>query len=226
MMTRRAVARVWFGICLGCFSATAAQLPPDVLVDKYLLQAKMLSEEKNHKGALEAMDKIVALQKEHDLTLPEEFPFHYAQTALAAGSVQAAIDTAKRYLSVAGREGKYYREALELLVKSERRLREPAGTVAAASEIKPQPQAMPPTAPEAAATSEAQPVVDCKKWNTRKFFRKATVEHVTACLNAGADLMARNKIQIDAPACGGPVHRESGGDRGPAEGGCRPDGAE
>ena len=26
------------------------------------------------------MDRIVALQREHDLTLPEEFPFHDAQT--------------------------------------------------------------------------------------------------------------------------------------------------
>ena len=42
-------------------------------------------------------------------------------------------------------------------------------------------------------TAEAQPVVNCKKWNTEKFFRKATVEDVTACLAAGADLEARDK---------------------------------
>ena len=40
--------------------------------------------EKDHKGALETMDRIVALQKEHSLTLPEEFPFQYAKAALAA----------------------------------------------------------------------------------------------------------------------------------------------
>ena len=118
------VIAVW----LGCFAAAAAQLPPDVMVDKYLLQAGMLSEEKDHKGALEAMDRILALQKEHDLTFPEAFPFHYAQTALAAGSVQAAIDAANRYLSAVGRAGKFYREALELLVKAERKLLEPAGS--------------------------------------------------------------------------------------------------
>jgi len=99
---------------------------PDGLVDKYLLQATMLSEEKDHKGALEAMDRIVALQEEHNLTLPEDFPYRYAQTALAAGSVQAAIDAANRYLSATGRKGKYYTEALELLVKAERKLQEPA----------------------------------------------------------------------------------------------------
>ena len=199
MMTRRAIARVWFGICLGCFSATAAQLPPDVLVDKYLLQAKMLSEEKNHKGALEAMDKIVALQKEHDLMLPEEFPFHYAQTALAAGAVQAAVESVNQYLSATGREGKFYGEALELLVKAERRLHEPAGTATATPEIEPQPQAVLPSSPRAQKTTAAQPVVDCWRWNTAWYFRTASVEHVTACLNAGADPMARSSWRKNTP---------------------------
>ena len=116
---RRMTVWSWIVVGLGCLTASAAQLPPDVLVDKYLLQAKMLSEEKDHKGALETMARVVALQKEHGLTLPEDFPYRYAQTALAAGSVQAAIDSANQYLSAAGRKGKYYREALELLVKAE-----------------------------------------------------------------------------------------------------------
>ena len=34
---------------------------------------------------------------------------------------------------------------------------------------------------------------NCGQWNTKKFFRKATVEEVTACLEAGTDPMARNK---------------------------------
>ena len=59
------------------------------------------------------MDRVVELQKEHELRLPEEFSFQYAQMALADGAVQAAIDSANRYLAVAGREGEHYREALE-----------------------------------------------------------------------------------------------------------------
>ena len=102
-MTKGVIEKVVLGLWLGCITA-AAQLPPEVLVDKYLLQAQMLSEEKNYKGALEAMNRIVELQKEHDLTLPEDFPFHYAQTALATGSVQAAIDSANRY-PVGSRQG-------------------------------------------------------------------------------------------------------------------------
>ena len=239
-----AIARVWFGLWLGCFTVAAAQLPPDVLVDKYLLQAKMLSEEKDHKGALEAMDRILALQKEHDLTLPEAFPFQYAQTALAAGSAQATIESANRYLTAAGREGKYYREALELLVKAERRLQELAemtdsnttdaginpqwwdefkaaaadrvGSTPVKPEIEPQPQAVLPASTQTQETSAAQPVVDCKKWNTKKFFRKATVEDVRACINAGVNLDARDGgFWSDCNKCT-PLHRAAYHNENPA----------
>lgn len=194
-MTRKVIGRTVLGIWLG-FITVAAQLPPDVLVDKYLLQAQMLSEEQDYKRALEAMDRVVELQKEHDLTLPEEFSFHYARTALAAGAVQAAVESAKRYLSAAGRKDEYYREALELLVRAERKLEEPSvdrdGTVAAASEIEPQPQAVPPTSPQTQEATAVQPGPGCRNWSTKKFFRNATVENVTACINAGADLDARS----------------------------------
>ena len=206
-----AIAKVWVTLCLGYITVFAAQLPPEMLVDKYLLQAKMLSEEKKHEGALEAMDRIVVLQKAHDLTLPGDFPFHYAQTALAASAVQAAIDSANRYLLAAGREGKYYREALELLVKAERRLQEPAadrvGSTPVKPDLEPQPQAVLPASTQTQKTTAAQPMVDCRKWNTKKFFRKATVEDVTACVNAGAALDARDGgLLSDCPKCT-PLHR-------------------
>ena len=86
-------------------SASASAIPPEVRLDEYLLEAEMLSEENDPKGALAVLDRIAALQKEHNLELPEEYPFQYAQTALAAGSYQAAIESVNRYLSVAGRGG-------------------------------------------------------------------------------------------------------------------------
>ena len=207
---RRVIGWSWIVVWLGCLTVSAAQLPPEMLVDKYLLQAQILSEEKNHKDALEAMDRIVALQKEHDLTLPEDFPFQYAQTALAAGSVQAAVDSANRYLTAAGKEGKHYREALELLVRAERKLQEAAVDHVASKpvkpELEPQPQAVPTTA-QAQKTTAEQPEADCKKWNTKKFFRRATVEEVTACVNAGVDLDARDGSGwSDCTKCA-PLHR-------------------
>ena len=111
---RGVFGRVWFGIWLGCFTAAAAQLPPEVLVDQYLLRADRLMEAKDAKGALGELGKIVALQKEHGLTLPDEFHFKHAKVAFSAGSIEAARESVNRYLTVAGREGNFYREALEL----------------------------------------------------------------------------------------------------------------
>ena len=194
---RRMTASIFVAVLWGGFTGAAAQLPPDVLVDKYLLQAQMLNEGRDHKGALEAMDRIVALQKEHSLTLPKDFHFHYAQTALAAGSVQAAVDSANRYLSAVGNEGKHYRTALELLVKAEQKLREPAvdqgGTNAPGADNGQQPQAVSPSQPQVGGTTEAQPVPDCGQWNTGEYFQAATVESVTTCLEGGANPKARDK---------------------------------
>ena len=39
----------------------------------------------------------------------------------------------------------------------------------------------------------AQPAPNCEQWNTEEFFRAATVEDVTACLDAGADVAARTE---------------------------------
>ena len=49
-------------------------------------------------------------------------------------------------------------------------------------------------APEAAVlqVDAAQTAPNCEEWNTREFFETATVEDVTACLDAGADPIARD----------------------------------
>ena len=207
-MTRGVIGKTVLGIWLGCIAA-AAQLPPDVLVDKYLLQAQMLGDEQDHKGALEAMDRVVALQKEHDLTLPEEFPFHYARTALAAGAVQVAVDSAKRYLSAAGRKDKYYREALELLVRAERKLQESAVDRAGPTPVKPdletQSEAVPPQSPQTQEATAVQPGRGCRLWTNKSFYPEATVESVTACINAGADLDARSSDYTQCKKCT-PLH--------------------
>ena len=120
-MTRRVIGRVCVAVWLGCFAATAGQLPPEIQVDRYLLRADRLMEAKDPKGALEVMGKIIALQKEHGLTLPDEFHFKHAKVAFSAGEVQEAVDAVHTYLLKAGREGKFYREALELLDEAEQR---------------------------------------------------------------------------------------------------------
>ena len=93
----------------------SAPLPPEIQLDRYLLGAEKLMAQKDHQAALDIMGKILALQKEHQLSLPEEFHFTHAELAFAAGSFQAALDAVNEYLVKAGRGGEFYREALDLL---------------------------------------------------------------------------------------------------------------
>ena len=103
---------------LGFFTVASAQLPPEVIADKYLVQAEQLFGKKDYVAALNMMDKIIALQKEHNITLLDEFHFKYAQIAFSVGSFQIALDAVSKYLS-AGRGSEFYKEALALLIKIE-----------------------------------------------------------------------------------------------------------
>ena len=62
-----------------------AQLPPEIMVDRHLLRAERLLAADDPAGALQAMNEILALQEEHDLRLPDDFDFQYAQVAYEAG---------------------------------------------------------------------------------------------------------------------------------------------
>ena len=98
---------------LDFFTVVSAQLPPEVIADKYLVQAEQLLEKKDYVAALNMMDKILVLQKEHNITLLDEFHFKYAQVALSTGLFQTAVDAVKKYLAAAGKKGMFYKEALD-----------------------------------------------------------------------------------------------------------------
>ena len=75
-------------------------------------------------AAFEAMNEILTLQEEHDLQLPNDLHFRYARVAFAAGQTETAIALLNEYLVAAGREGEFYRQALELLDAADVRLQE------------------------------------------------------------------------------------------------------
>ena len=102
--------------------ANAAQLPPEILVDRHLVRVDRHLAADDPGAALEAMNEILALQAEYDLDLRPDFPFRYARVAFAAGRTQTAIASLNEYLVAAGREGEFYREALQLLDSAEVRL--------------------------------------------------------------------------------------------------------
>ena len=93
----------------------AAQLPPDIQADRYLVEAERHIGTGDHVAAQAALDRILTLQTEHDLALPEAFWFQYARVAYQAGLYEAAVETATRYLTTAGRAGEHYQASLELL---------------------------------------------------------------------------------------------------------------
>ena len=101
-----------------------AQLPPEILVDRHLVRAERLLEEDDAPAALETLNAILSLQREHGLALGNDFHFRYAQVALAAGRTDTAIASLNDYLLAGGRGGEFYREALELLDSTEVILRE------------------------------------------------------------------------------------------------------
>ena len=99
------------------------QLPPEILVDRHLLRVERLLGAGDPAAALKEMNEVLALQAEHDLLLQDGFVFEYAQVAYAAGRTETAIASVNQYLAAAGRQGEFYREALELLDSAEVRLR-------------------------------------------------------------------------------------------------------
>ena len=98
------------------------QLPPEIMVDRHLVRAERLLADGDPAAAIEAMNEILALQDEHGLVLEDDFYFQYAGVAFAAGRTERAIASLNEYLVTAGREGAFYREALELLDSADVRL--------------------------------------------------------------------------------------------------------
>ena len=119
---QRVTSSIFVLFLLGFFTVASAQLPPEIRVDRYLVLTEKYMGEKDYESAFNVMKKILALQKEHNLTLPDEFHFKYARVALSAGHAWIALESVKKYLSATGKEGQFYKEALALLNKAEQML--------------------------------------------------------------------------------------------------------
>ena len=85
-------------VSLGTATLVVAQLPPEILADQYLLQADQQMAKKDHEGALVSLQKLLALQEEHGLTVPEAFHVTYVQVAFAAESFPVALESVNQYL--------------------------------------------------------------------------------------------------------------------------------
>ena len=212
---RTMITSVAVFVLLGGFSASAAQLPPDIIADSYLLRAEQAVRDGEYTRAQGEINKLLDLQKEHELDLPDEFHFRYAKAAASTDWPEQALEAVVKYLAAAGREGQHYVEALELMNKAQDAIEGGKGPQAALTDQSPPAQAAEQGPVEAqldagrtpetqevkqvlinaAVPTEAQPAGECNLWRWREgmFFRGATVQDVKACLEAGVDLNSRRK---------------------------------
>ena len=109
-------------VVLGVATA-AAQLPPEVILDGYLLEVEQSIRENDYPRALAVMDRINALQEAADEPLlPSEYHYRYARIWEAAGALDKALASITRHLESAGRGADNYRDALVMMNRLQRLL--------------------------------------------------------------------------------------------------------
>ncbi len=95
--------------------ATAQELPPEVRMDRYMVQVDRQVGNNQYAAALRTLDLVLQLQETSGLELPESFWMKRAEVAMGAGDPREAITSVSRHLETAGRGADRYDEALELL---------------------------------------------------------------------------------------------------------------
>ena len=123
-MTRGVIGRAVLGVWLGCFTAAAAQLPPEIMADRHMVRLDRLISEKRFREAYQLTSEVADFYEKHNLELGHEFYFKQARIANSLGLLKEAITALHTYLNKAGKEGARYVDALQLLDRTEEKLRE------------------------------------------------------------------------------------------------------
>ncbi|MFA9460100.1 WD40 repeat domain-containing protein [Thiohalorhabdus methylotrophus] len=92
-------------------SSWGQDLPPSILADQYLLAIKKHAEAGEHHKAAGKFKKILEL----DVEVPPVFWYHYGRNFQARNKPIEAKKALTKYVSLTGRQGKHYTEALERL---------------------------------------------------------------------------------------------------------------
>ena len=100
----------------------AAQLPPEIELDRLMLKLETAIAGEDLLEALGTTLAIEELHEEQGIELPHEYYFLKAGFYLNERDYLPAIQAITEYLTLAGREGERYREALGLLNRAEREL--------------------------------------------------------------------------------------------------------
>ena len=96
-------------------SNVPAHLSPCILADAYLADAEQAIRDGDLDRAKTAIHNIRSLREQHDPVLVDTFHFRYAKAAATVDLPDLALESVVTYLTVAGREGQHYADALELM---------------------------------------------------------------------------------------------------------------
>ena len=116
--------RIWLSILFASFLISAGQLPPEIMADRHMIRLDRLISEIRHHEAYRLTSEIAEFFEKHNLELPHEFHFKQARIASSLGLLKEGITALHTYLNKAGKEGAHYVDALQLLDRTEEKLRE------------------------------------------------------------------------------------------------------
>ncbi|MCP4258125.1 MAG: formylglycine-generating enzyme family protein, partial [Planctomycetes bacterium] len=99
---------------MSCVFAQEKELPPDIQVDILKKKKKKDILAGKWKDAVQGLEKALKLGVE----LPGEFHFHYGKALFKIGNYDDSLSSLTSYLTLTGREGVYYEEAVTLVVNA------------------------------------------------------------------------------------------------------------
>ena len=95
-------------------------LSPEVQLDLLVNSAKKDIEAERWKDAVQSFEKAMTL----GVSLPGDFHFLYGKALYKTGSYEYALSSLTIYLTLVGRDGEYYEEAIPLVVDAENKQKE------------------------------------------------------------------------------------------------------
>lgn len=90
-------------------------LAPDIEADRHLLAARSSMDSGDYEKAKKHFDKILEL----NVPIPPKFYYHYGRVLVKVGNFEVALEYINNYLEMTGRNGEFYRDALELYTVAE-----------------------------------------------------------------------------------------------------------
>jgi len=95
-------------------------LSSEIQVDILMKAAKMDLEDERWIDAVESLEKAMKL----GVNLPGEFHFLYGKALFKTGSYEHSLSSLTNYLTLVGRDGKFYENAITLIVEAENKQKE------------------------------------------------------------------------------------------------------